>query len=226
MTLIQECVPAPESIQKPQLHKRRHSFGSVGNALLQRASSFSRLLQRQGSKRSCKQDESTEHSEGNDDENPFHNDEEQLGVVSQQVKESILKLQKCESVISKQVDSNLALALARYTAGASNTTGAILSMRKAHKNKDMLCHTVATRRQLVDLRMAIKDAIQCGNYMGMEADQQRQEMKQILLKLKQEQANYATPSDEQLINQLKQHLLEADIWDRTNKMGNNTVEQV
>lgn len=210
MTLIQECAPAPESIQKPQLHKRRHSLGSVGNALLQRASSFSRLLQRQGSKRSCKQDEPTEHSEVNE-ENSFHKDVEQLQVVSQQVKESILKLKKCEDVISKQVDSNLSLALARYTAGASNTTGALLSMRKAHKNKDMLCHTVATRNQLVDLRMAVKNAIQRGNYMGMEADQQGEKMKQILLKLKQEQANYTTPSDGQLIDELKQHLLEADV---------------
>lgn len=62
--------------------------------------------------------------------------------------------------------------------------------------------------QLYDLRVEIKDALRSGSHHHNLGDsnvtEQRDEMKQILLDLKQNQASYNVPSDDRLHYELKQ----------------------
>ena len=134
-----------------------------------------------------------------------------LVCLSQQIKEHILQLKKCEAVIQRHVDSNVSLALARYTGGGQNPTGALLSMRKAHQNKFLLEHSIHARLQLHERRKLIKDALRMGNYnVGLQVHSEREQVRRILTELKQNQSNYVVPTDEQLLKELQQHLHKAD----------------
>mmetsp|Transcript_20508 Transcript_20508/g.38905 ORF Transcript_20508/g.38905 Transcript_20508/m.38905 type:complete len:205 (+) Transcript_20508:60-674(+) len=194
MKLIKECAPAPEPRGVPQ---RRSSLSKGASMLLKRASSLTRLLpHRHSSKVLTGADESeTDHSETCEQE-------EGLEILHQSVKENIIKLRKYEADIKKQIDSNLSLALARYTSGGS-AMGAILPMRKAYKNKTMLKRTTRARKELDNLREEIEEAIVQLCFFNISIKGHTNQMKQILNGLKQPLSSNM-PSDEDLLQELKQ----------------------
>ena len=167
--------------------------------LLKKATSFSRLLplrQNSAGKGCASGDESeTGHSE-------TFEQEEGLDVLSKSFKENIVKLRRFEAAIKKQIDNNLTMALARYTSGGSDM-GAILPMRKAHKNRPMLSRTSKARKRLQEMRRQLEDALVQECFFSISIKGHQSQMKEILNDLKQPHTS-TMPSDEELLEELKQ----------------------
>jgi len=141
MKFVDDGPSTPESRGVPQ---RRSSLSKGATMLLKKASSLSRLLPY----RQCSIRKGLNHAdESETDHSETCEEEEGLELLHRSVKENIIKLRKCEDSIKKHIDSNLSLALARYTGGGS-AMGAILPMRKAHKNKTLLGYTTKARKRL------------------------------------------------------------------------------
>ena len=202
--IVEECPPARHSIGHP---RRRGSIGRSASMFLKRASSFTKIITRQQSVRTSfgkdRDDTCTDISEHSE------HDEELVGL-SKTIKENILKLKKCEAMIQKQIDSNLTLALARYAEGG-NATGAILSMRKAHKNKTILACTVSARMQLVDIRQQINDALRHGQDVYTSVTDEQARVKRVLAKLQREQMHCPVLSDECAMEELKNYIMQVDV---------------
>lgn len=167
---------------------------------LKRASSLTRLLpHRQDSFRKTK---GTLTDESETEQSDSCEQEAALEVLSKKIKENVIKIRKFEVAITKQIDSNLTLALARNTDG-SNEMCAILPMRKAHKNRTMLDHTVKARKQLQELRSQIEQALLNESFFTVCIKGHKNQLKEVLNSLKQPPAS-SMPSDEELLQELNQ----------------------
>ena len=191
---------------------RRPSLGRSASKLLKRASSLGRLV-RQGSSRSVggtdyddtDHSDHTEHSRGGADHN-------ELRALSRTIKDNVMKLKRCEAAIEKQVHTHLRLALSRFSdRSVENPTAAYAAMRKAHKNKTMLGHTIVARMQLVDQRQQVKNAIEHGNYTGLLAAKEKTRMKDILANLQYQQTQYTQLSDKEARSELKKRMMNEDL---------------
>ena len=122
--------------------------------------------------------------------------------VLQSIQEHEQRLQLCLDRIQEQIESNLAMATARLDNGGEDNfaahSGAILSMRKAHKNRLVHASTTAACTKLQILR----DNIQAGK-AGTKAEQ-KVTLRDIFGTLKQESANAVVPADNVLLEELRQ----------------------
>ena len=133
------------------------------------------------------------------------NDHMAMSELLKEVTETMDKLAKCKRQIEKQIESNLALARARYTDGSSQI-GAILPMRKAHQNKTVQAYTAAARFQLDEIRQHLQVSMEPDSPFDVDVGLQRARMKEILSGLKQ--AKSPMPSDEDLLKQVQKMIAE------------------
>uniref|UniRef100_A0A7S3L171 Uncharacterized protein n=1 Tax=Amphora coffeiformis TaxID=265554 RepID=A0A7S3L171_9STRA len=122
--------------------------------------------------------------------------------VLQSIGDHEQRLTMCLDKIQEQIESNLAMATARIENGGEDSfaahSGAILSMRKAHKNRIVHASTATARTKLQGLRRAI----QTGK-AGTKAEQ-KAALRDIFATLKQESAEAVVPVDEALMEELRQ----------------------
>lgn len=191
----------------PEPAQRRPSLGRSASKLLKRASSLGRLVS-QGSSRSVG-------GRGSDDDCTVdYSDTDvdyKLVSLSRNIKGHIAGLKKCEAAIEKQVHSNLRLALTRFAKHNSSETptAAYDAMRKAHKNKTMLGHTIVARMSMVDLRLEVNNAIKHG--IGLSVSMKKQRMKDILSNLQYQQKQYTSLSDQRARSELKKRMINEDL---------------
>jgi hypothetical protein len=112
--------------------------------------------------------------------------------------------------LQSNMDLDQELAMARFSSG-SPLLGAILSMRKAHKNKVKLAYLAGARFELIAIRKLLENYLQHRNQhqtqtqaAGMEVECHRQTMETTLHKLAT--FRVPTPTDEVLLKQLGQLL--------------------
>lgn len=118
--------------------------------------------------------------------------------VLRSIEEHVQRLTVCLDRIEDQIQSNVAMARARYTEGGDTFAaqqGAVLSMRKAHKNRLVRYHTSAARDRLIVL---LRDG---GTTTRGE---QKASLRDVFTRLKRQSADIVVPSDDVLLEQLRQ----------------------
>lgn len=125
-------------------------------------------------------------------------------ILLREVYDAIEEQTKLKNTVDRQLKSSLDLAKARYVGGSN--IGAILSMRRAHTNKNMKANIAAARFQLNEIREQLEAEIEY-SASGVNVTEWRHRMNQVMLKLDmalRDIANYNhMPSDQNLLNELK-----------------------
>ena len=130
-------------------------------------------------------------------------DENEREVVAflKEIRQVIEEQTKRKANVEQQMSVNFKLAKARLASGSR--LGAILSMRKAHKNKTTKAYIAAARYQLIALRKEVEAAYQRRDF-DMDLTEKRIVMKGILAELTV--AKPPMPHDEDLLKQLQRSL--------------------
>ena len=129
-------------------------------------------------------------------------DEQEIVALLKEIKQVIHEQTVRKANVEKQMSSNFKLAKARYSSGSR--MGAVLSMRKAHKNKAMKAYIAAARFRLIDLRKQVETGIRKCEY-GMDVSEHKNIMQEILTELTVVKA--PMPSDEDLLAQLRRSMM-------------------
>ena len=133
---------------------------------------------------------------------PMEGDERAVASLLKDIKHAIYEQTDRKTNVEKQMSANFILAKARYLGGSR--MGAILSMRKAHKNKAMKAYIAAARFRLIDLRKEVEAAIRKCKY-DVDVSEQRNILQAILTELTV--AKTTMPNDEDLLAQLQRSIL-------------------
>mmetsp|Transcript_4095 Transcript_4095/g.8254 ORF Transcript_4095/g.8254 Transcript_4095/m.8254 type:complete len:240 (-) Transcript_4095:999-1718(-) len=127
--------------------------------------------------------------------------EEEARVLLKEVKQTIQRHEQRKMEMEQATESSLELAKARLSSG--NQLGAVLSMRRVHKNTTMLAYTAGARYQLAQIR----DNLQ--NFKGGDVAEYRKAIRDITNNLLQ--ADAPTPDDEFLLHQLESQMEEVGV---------------
>ena len=122
----------------------------------------------------------------------------ELELLLREVKRTIKHHAARKIEMESRMESDLELAKARLSSG--NQMGAILSMRRVHKNTTMLAYTAGARYQLAQIRDSLE------NHTCTDVSQHRRAFRDITEKLLK--ADAPTPSDAFLLNQLESQMEE------------------
>lgn len=129
-------------------------------------------------------------------------DEEAVVALLEEIKQAIKEQTNRKQFVEKQMSINFKLAKARYMCGSH--MGAVLSMRKAHKNKATKAYIAGARFRLIALCKDIQAAMQQGIF-DIDIAEQRSIMQTILADLTV--ATATMPSDEDLLGQLRRSIM-------------------
>ena len=125
----------------------------------------------------------------------------EIELLLREVKRTIKHQTKRKIEMESRVESDLELAKARLSSG--NQLGAILSMRRVHKNTTMLAYAAGARYQLIQIRDSLE------KHEGSDFSEYRRAIREITEKLLK--ADAPTPSDAFLLNQLESQMEEVGI---------------
>ena len=103
--------------------------------------------------------------------------------------------------MEENIEADLELAKARLSSG--NQMGAVLSMRRVHKNTTMLAYAAAARYQLTQIRENLKQ------HSGEDVSEHRRAIREITEKLLK--ADAPLPTDAFLLNQLESQMVEIGV---------------
>ena len=106
--------------------------------------------------------------------------------------------------MEQRVESDLELAKARLSSG--NQLGAVLSMRRVHKNTTLIAYTAGARYQLAQLRDNLQQQQQLPAQNLTEYRQALRDITEKLLK-----ADAPTPTNEFLLHQLESQMDEVGV---------------
>ena len=130
-------------------------------------------------------------------------------ALLEQVKELILHHTIRKTEMEVTMESDLELAKARLQSG--NQLGAILSMRRVHKNTTILAYAAAARYQLAQIRDSLIEQTTAadGCRMIIDCSEHRRAVREITEKLLR--ADAPTPTDAFLLNQLESQMQEVGV---------------
>lgn len=121
--------------------------------------------------------------------------------------QAITDLTKRKTKLEHKIDNIHELACARYEGGSE--MGAILSMRKAHRNRSRKAYIAAARFQLVEMRKQIETEMNQGNFASLDVCILRNRALDVVAKINS--ADCPTPSNEELLQQLYKVMHMAEI---------------
>ena len=133
---------------------------------------------------------------------PMSENEEAIVALVKEIKHAIEEQSKRKSSVERQMSLDFKLAKARLNSGSR--MGAVLSMRRAHKNKAMKAYIAAARFRLISLRKVAESALRDGDY-NLNVAEQRSEMNTILAELTV--AKCPMPSNDDLLKQLQRSIM-------------------
>lgn len=115
---------------------------------------------------------------------------------------AIIELNKKKTKTEKKIDNILELAKARYEGGG--TLGALVSMRRVHRNRTKLAYIAATRYQLTEMRKQIESYMKQGDF-DFDVPTLRNHARDIMSKM-QSASDCPAPSDDELLRRLFQEM--------------------
>lgn len=112
---------------------------------------------------------------------------------------------KLRLILDVQVESNIKLAKARYDGGS--IMGAVLSMRRAHRNKNMKAYVSAARFQLSRLQNRVETEMASG-LIVLDVAGQRADLQEIVASLHRatRDSGRHLPGDQALLEELQQQM--------------------
>lgn len=127
-------------------------------------------------------------------------------VLLREVKELIQHHTTRKIEMEVMIESDLELAKARYQSGSP--MGAVLSMRRVHKNTTLLAYAAAARYQLAQIRNNLQEVLQQQEQDADTADvhEHRRAVREITETLLK--ADAPTPTDDILLQQLQAQIRE------------------
>lgn len=128
--------------------------------------------------------------------------EEEARALLKEVKQTIQRHEQRKTEMERNVESDLELAKARLASG--NRLGAVLSMRRVHKNTTQLAYTAGARYQLGQIRDDLQEDL-----VTADVTQVRRATRDITEKLLKAEA--PTPTDEFLLHQLESQMEEIGV---------------
>ena len=115
------------------------------------------------------------------------------------IDQAIVEQTKHKGRIEGRLESIIILARARYEGGSH--IGAILSMRKWHRNRTRKAYLAAARYQLVEMRQRIESEMNRGRFQDLDIAVLRNACREIMLKVHAAD-QVPAPCDDDLLREL------------------------